>query len=239
MSRFKQVYSLVIGLGDHLGKLITVLTLPAAIIGSATYWDEISDSFSQSNLVGEIKRGTLRCNYVWSMEDYKRYQKESDVLNEVCNKADLSASFEVLIKNNDSIKRDIQSLSVKVDIPVVGEFTWDEILEVEHVLNNGFESNVRKNWRTLSVPPNGSVIVEILAIPSNEENRRPFLELFNLLTEKTQILNKTATIQLYAKTNDKVSELLHISSCNMLFDEEEMRQWETNKNKIQITDQCK
>lgn len=240
----RRTYTCVLSVGDVIGKLLAFLTLPATLITGYFYFDEIRDYFSKPNLTTEIRRATLRCNYVWrDAEAYQNYQRGIvGELTELCRASPIAISFEFSVTNNDSITREIKNLEIGAKVPTYGPLTLDEVQSVEHLIQHGVETNLRRDWRVETLAPGATVIFEILAFGSaTDVGEMDWQHLAEKLDEQDpNLLNEIAEIELQARVSGFYSKAPTILSCSIALDAEEFKQWQEKAphRRIQVTNQC-
>lgn len=240
----RQTYAWVLRVGDVVGKLLAFLTLPATLIAGYVYFDEIRDYFSKPDLTTEIRRATLRCNYVW--RDAKAYQNFQmgivGELTELCRTSPIAISFEFSVTNNDSIAREIKSLEIDATVPPYGALALDEVQSVEHLIQHGVETNLRRDWRVEKLNPGATAIFEILAFGSaSDDGESDWLHLAEKLDgEDPDLLNEIAEIELRARMSGYYTTVPTILTCSLILDGDEFRQWQDKAphRRIQVTNQC-
>lgn len=238
-------YVWVLGVGDVIGKLLAFLTLPATLIAGYVYFDEIRDYFSKPDLTTEIRRATLRCNYVWrNAEAYQNYQRGVvGELTKLCRASPIAISFEFSVTNNDSIAREIKSLEIGATVPPYGALTLDEVQSVEHLIQHGVETNLRRDWRVETLDPGATAIFEILAFGSaTGDGESDWLHLAEKLDDgDPDLLDSIAEIELQARVSGYHAAAPTILTCSIALDMEEFKQWQEKEphRRIQVTNQCR
>lgn len=234
----------ILGIGDVIGKLLAFLTLPATLIGGYVYFDEISDYFSTPDLTTEIRRATLRCNYVWrDAGAYQKYQ-QGDVgqLIDLCISSPIAISFEFSVTNNDAIAREIKSLEISADVPPYGELLLDEIQSVEHLIQHGVETNLRRDWRVEKLDPGETAIYEILAFgTTSDEGQDGWMRLASRMdANDSDLLNAAAKFELKARISGYSNAIQTVLKCSLVLDQDEFQQWHEKLPhlRIQITNLC-
>ena len=131
---FNRLWGAVLSAGDILGKLLTLITLPAVFFAGIAYAAEIRDLLTSADVTATIEKGTLRCNYVWrDPAALRRYTDgDKDEFTKLCSDSPLAISFEVSIRNNDSITREVESLRIRADGKLFGGLTFDRVQQINH-----------------------------------------------------------------------------------------------------------
>ena len=144
--------------------------------------------------------------------------------------------------NNDSIAREIKSLEVGAKVPPYGTLTLDEVQSVEHLIQHGVETNLRRDWRVETLDPGATAIFEILAFGSaTDEGESDWLHLAEKLDdEDSELLDAIAEIELQARLSGYHAAAPTILTCSIALDAEELKQWQEKKphRRIQVTNQC-
>lgn len=240
----RRLYGWTLSVGDVIGKLLAFLTLPATLIAGYVYFDEIRDYFSSADLTTEIQRATLRCNYVWrDAKAYQNYQR-GDVgeLGRLCRASPIAISFEFSVTNNDSIAREIKGLKITANVPPYGPLTLDEVQSVEHLIQHGVETNLRRDWRVEVLDPGATAIFEVLAFGSTAAvEQQEWERLAQLLDDEDPgLLDAVAEIELQARVSGYHLEATTILGCSIALDAEEFQQWleKAPHNRVQVTNGC-
>ncbi|MEO1702358.1 MAG: hypothetical protein AAFR71_09930 [Pseudomonadota bacterium] len=240
----KEVFLSVLGVGDVIGKLLAFLTLPATLIAGYVYFDEVRDYFSAPDLTTEIRRATLRCNYVWrDAEAYQNFQRGDDnELTQLCRSSPVAVSFEFSVTNNDSIARELKSLVITASVPPYGDLQLDEVQSVEHLIQHGVETNLRRDWRVETLNSGETAIFEILAFGTGSSaEQNVWDKLASLMDEpEPSILNQAAKIELRAQFSGFQTAPQTVLTCLITLDDQEVDQWQAKAphRRIQITNIC-
>ncbi|WP_299211899.1 hypothetical protein [uncultured Tateyamaria sp.] len=227
-----------------IGKVLAFLTLPATLIAGYVYFDEVRDYLSTPEFRTEIKRATLRCNYVWrDAKAYNAYQGgDINELTELCRRSPIAVSFEVRVTNDDSVARELRELSLSATVPPYGELTLDEIQSVEHLIQHGVETNLRRDWQVQTIPSGSSVIFEILGFSSTVEGSEDhWVHLAEMLDQKDPaIVDALAVISFQARVSGFFEGTHVLGSCDIKIDQDEIDQWHKKdwSRRIQITNSC-
>lgn len=240
----KWAYASTLIAGDVIGKLLAFLTLPATLIAGYVYFDEIRDHFSKPDLTTEILRATLRCNYVWrDAEAYQNYQSgDNSELTDLCRASPIAISFEFSVTNNDSIKREIKSLEIVATVPPYGPLALDEVQSIEHLIQHGVETNLRRDWRVATLQPGETAIFEVLAFGSAmDERTNDWVHLAEKLdNEDPDLLDARAKIELQASLSGYYTAAPTILTCSIVLDAKEFKEWleKALHRRIQVTNRC-
>ncbi len=240
---FTKIFHFVQQTGDYVGKIISFLTLPATILAGFTYFDEITDYFSPPSLSAEIKHVTVRCNYVWrDSKDYSAYQYgDTSKFRKLCEDSKIAVSFEFSIMNNDSIDRELKTFLVSASIPGYSDLALDEIQNVEHLIQGGMESNLRRDWRVEKISAGSTLIFEILAFSSLATDKQNWANIATRMDERDPtLLNKSISVKLQAQSNGFSKELHILETCSFPINEKEFAQWHKRPKaaRIRITGDC-
>lgn len=239
-----RLYMWILFVGDRIGKILAFLTLPATLVAGYVYFDEVRDYFSTPELDTKIKRVTLRCNYVWrDSAAYRAYQMGMvDELTSLCNRSPIAVSFEFQVSNNDAIAREIRSLKVGATLPVYGVMELNEVQSVEHLIQHGVETNLRRDWRVETIPAGTSEIFEILAFSdTTTDDSDHWVRLASAMDDNSdEVLDAAVNISLAVKTNGFFNRDNRLATCDFNIDQSEIDQWmeKTKDRRIQITNTC-
>lgn len=208
------------------------------------YFDELRDYVSTPNFETEIKRATLRCNYVWrDSKAYNAFQGgDTNELTELCRRSPIAVSFEVQVTNKDSISRELWELSLGASIPPYGDLKLDEIQSIEHLIQHGVEANLRRDWQVQTIPGGSTVIFEILGFSSSTDGTADhWVHLAQIMDQpEPSILDETAVVSFEAKVSGFFESTQVLGSCNIKIDQDEIDQWQKKdmSRRIQITNTC-
>ena len=234
----------ILDVGDVIGKLLAFLTLPVTLAATYLYFDEGRDYFSKPNLSAEIERATLRCNYVFrDVGAYLQYLSgHKNELTKNCRSSQIAVSFKFNIKNNDSINRELKELTVRAQISPYGNLVLNEVQSVEHLIQNGIETNERRGWRVETLAPGTTTTFEIHAFGStgtSDENAWNRLALA-MDNDESIILDSNVTIDLDARLSGFSESTQTVTSCAFKLDQDELDQWRNQEpnSRIQITNIC-
>jgi len=240
MALLRSFYAWLLLVGDIIGKLLAVLTLPATAVAAYVYFDEITDFFSAPQFDTEITRVTLRCNYVWrNTNDFYAYQRgDTNKLIELCDASDIAVSFEFAITNRDSIARELRSLSVSAIIPGYEYFRLDEIRSVEHLIQHGAETSIQRDWRVETIKAESRAIFEVVAIATIRPEGRSWALISDRMNKRDEsLLGEIAAFRFQAEVSGRFDEEQFLSECTWSFDEDEFDDWQKSSH-TQITNTC-
>ena len=189
LARLNPAWTGTLALGDVLGKIVTLVGFPGAVVAIYLFHAELVDLVTAPDVTAELREVTLRCAYKFQRDDrYKRYDKgEEGAFGEICRDAPLATSFSYRLSNHDAINRDLKRLRVEIELPVYGKQDLGFAYDIEHVLQNGFDVTTRRPWAVRRLAPRVTTTLEALAMVEPKDNTSediPFGNFVTVLKEK-------------------------------------------------------
>lgn len=173
----RSLYSRLKRLSDVLGVFLTLIGVPAALVGAYTFSGEITDSMTAPDIRVSVPRITLRCFLRFTdQKDLNDYRAGATAIEaRVCGDNWLAIGFLATFENQDRIVRTITDISAVLRLPegapaeeVVLDLPWfvsDEVVGLA-------ATNVRRTFDLLRMPPRTTLRNEIWISQTAPVNER-------------------------------------------------------------------
>ena len=207
--------------GDVAGKLITLFTLPTALIAGFLYLGEIRDFLSRPDLTVNTITASLRC----TVEVTGRNEGEStlDYQNRLCGAGNLSAWLTFTLANNDSISRTIGQWRLRLDASAVEDWPVETVQLTQARLVNEELRNDRRvvtlsTMQPITLAPGQQVQFDVDFRAFLTEDQVPFLPFRQLITDQPDALaDRPIDLLLDIKPVGADSWLPAVGTCRLIY----------------------
>ncbi len=221
----KGAWGCLLGAGDQIGKILSLVAAPSAAVAIFLFWQEIVDLAGTPDF--EVTMETLELRCAVELDTVAEVAAAQKDFGAVCGEAPLGVSLEAVLSNRDSIARTIESLGVELKLPArirsePLELTF--VREVEHRVTNYRTQATLIPWRATPFLKGQTQTLELEFWPLSIGQRLPFARLRDALVSDSSLASQSVEFTLFALYPGE-PEPLAIHRCRLEFEADSLKRF--------------